>query len=305
MTIERIAPPPNVIDEATQSWSIPLTPHLPSDKGICQVAVIYRRDSDGLEGGATYAIDVSTTGPITVTGIPTLAGYTASVYATSIGGETPYLVAENVGDTVSFNVTGPFAQDVPLRNMGLVPPPQGTGPLAYFLGRILVADDKVLWATEPYQYELVDPVAGYKVLESTITFLGNVVDGTYIGTDTGVFFMAGPFENATLTRVSTRRAPKQTPAQIDMASVLKGEDQGVGVLFMTDGGVCVGKPGGMVDNLTNKIFEFPKSTQIAVMARVQDGLNQFVGVASHPGTPTGSARFGDFVDAEIVRFKGV
>ena len=70
---------------------------------------------------------------------------------------------------------------------------------------------------------MVDLIAGYKMLESEITFIGSVVDGLFIGTMTGVFFMAGPFESARLTRVSTRSAPKQTPSQIDMANVLTGE----------------------------------------------------------------------------------
>ena len=297
--------------DVAQDWGIPLVPvfllnpgNVDSSVSQCQVAVVYRRDSDGLEGGSLAAMDTNLSGnSITVSHIPNLAGHTASIYVSTPGGETLYLAADGVIDSATIYVDG-LTNGIQCRTDNMTPP-TGSGPLAYLLGRILIADGNVLWATNPYQYELVDLIAGYKMLESEITFIGAVVDGLFIGTQTGVFFMAGPFESAQLTRVSTRAAPKQTPSQIDMANVLTGEQQGVGVLFLTDGGVCVGQPGGQVTNLTNKIFEFPKASEVTVMARQQDGLNQFVGVATHPSTPSGSARFGDYVDAEIVRFKGV
>lgn len=291
-----------------QDWGVPLVSAFSASSSTgndCQIAVVYRRDSDGVEGGAVMAVDAMTTpeGAVTVSGIPVIAGYTASIYATPASGETLFLAADNVTSYATVYVSE-LNHGIPLRTMNMRPP-TGDGPLAWLLGRILIADGNVLWATNPFQYELVDAVAGYKMLESDITFIGSVVDGLFIGTQTGVFFMSGPFESARLIRVSTRTAPKQTPSAIDMASVLTGAWQGVGILFLTDGGVCIGQPGGQVTNLTNKIFEFPKATEVTLMARAQDGLNQFIGVANHPGSPTGSARYGDFVDAEIVRFRGI
>jgi len=292
---------------AAQPWGVPLVsgffaaPIGGTTTGARMVAIAYRRSSDGLEGGIVDTRIVYGNA-IAVSAIPTLPGHTASVYMTAPGGEELLLAAEGVIGSV--NVYPDAIAGVPLRTLNKIPP-AGSGPLAYLLGRILIADGSTLWATDPYQYELVDAIGGYKMLESEITFLANVSNGVFIGTQTGVFFMAGPFDEAQLTRVSTHRAPKQAPQPIDMAEVLKGDEPGVGVLFITDGGVCVGMPGGQVINLTNKIFEFPKAESMSVMVRAQDGMNQFVGVASHPGSPTGSARFGDFVDAEIVRFRGI
>lgn len=293
---------------AAQPWGIPIvagftvTPigSILGGTGF-QIAVAYRRTLDGLEGGVIGAQD-ATGSAFTVSNIPSIPGHTASIYMTSGSGENLFLAAEGV--VGSATVYQSMVLDIPLRTLDKTPP-TGAGPLAWLFGRILIADGNVLWATDPYQYELVDMIAGYKMFESEITFVGNVSNGVFIGTQTGVFFMSGPFEAAQLTRVSTHRTPKQVPQPIDMAEVLKGDDQGVGLLFMTDGGVCVGTAGGQVTNLTNKIFEFPKAEAMSVMVRSQDGMDQFVGVASHPGAPTGSARFGDFVDAEIVRFGGI
>lgn len=292
---------------AAQPWGVPLVsgfaayPIGATTGDARMVAVAYRRDSDGLEGGIVDTRIVYGNA-IAVSAIPTVPGHTASVYITTPGGETLLLASEGVIGSV--NIYPDAITGVPLRTLNKFLPP-GSGPLAYLLGRILLADGNTLWATDPYQYELVDAIGGYKMLESEITFLASVSNGVFIGTLTGVFFMSGPFDEAQLTRVSTHRAPKQAPQSIDMAEVLKGDDPGVGVLFLTDGGVCVGMAGGQVINLTNKIFEFPKAESVSVMVRSQDGMNQFVGVASHPGTPSGSARFGDFVEAEIFRFKGV
>lgn len=297
-----------------QQWGIPLVAGFavagspaPGDQvafvtqKIFGVAVTYRRDSDGLEGGVLESQRVScNSGGITVSGIPTIPGYSASIYMTELNGNVLMLARDGVIGSATLY---PASNGIPLRTRGKTPP-AGAGPIAYMSGRILIADGPILWATDPYQYELVDMIGGYKMLESDITFLASVSDGVFIGTLAGVFFMSGEFDSARLTRISTHRAPRQTPQNIEMADVLNGDSPGVGVLFVTDGGVCVGNSGGQVINLTNKIFEFPQAQAFSMVVRSQDGINQFVGVASHQGTPSGSARFGDFVDAEIIRFKG-
>lgn len=288
-----------------QQWGVPIVAGFAvsttSGNTRVGVAVTYRRDTDGLEGGAIESHVVSySSGGITISGIPTIPGHRASIYMTAPNGDVLMLARDGVIGSATLY---PASNGIPLRTRGKTPP-AGAGPIAYMSGRILIADGSTLWATNPYQYELVDMIGGYKVLESEIAFLASVSAGVFIGTQTGVFFMAGEFDSARLTRLSTHRAPKQNPQNIEMADVLKGDIQGVGVLFVTDGGVCVGTSDGQVINLTNNIFEFPKAESLSMVVRSQDGMNQFVGVASHPGTPSGSARFGDFVEAEIIRFKG-
>lgn len=288
-------------------WGIPHVPAFAVQSapgaifaGDCGVVATYIRTADGQEGGASEVRYVSTAGGILVSGIPDLEGHTANVYL-STGDSVFYLAATRV--TGSTMLTSPVQRlGVPLRTFGMYPP-VGRGPLAKSFGRVYVADGHVLWATEPHQFERVDRAAGYKVMESRITFLASVTQGVYIGTESGVFFMKGPFEDAKLTRIASVGAPDQTPQDIDVTYVLSGEKQGVGVMYITDGGICVGTSEGEVINMTSKQFEFPKATEVSTMFRRQDGLNQFVGVSSHPGSPTGSARFGDFVDAEIIRHR--
>lgn len=293
-----------------QEWGVPHVPGMRLEalagtmpEGVYQVAATYVRRADGLEGGVSEIQVIALPGnsAIAVT-LPERPGYRASIYLSAPNGEVLFLADSGVtGSTVISSQA--VQRGIPLRTVGKYPP-TGRGPIGRSFGRIYIADGHVLWATDPGQYEQVTRDNGYRLFEGRITFIASVAAGVFVGTEVGVYFMAGPFDAAKLTQVSTQGAPEQTPQEIDLAYVLNGDQQGVGVLFMTDGGICVGLADGQVINLTNRQFEFPKASDVSVMYRKQDGLNQFVGVASHPGTPTGSARFGDFVDAEIVRHKG-
>jgi len=297
-------------DGTVEQWGVPHVPvfYAASSNGVMpaaeyQIVLTYTRLSDGLEGGASEGqnFTLHAQGGIYLSGIPSIAGYAANVYISTPNGETLYRVAKGVQSTTTISALA-SQLGIPLRTTGKYPP-SGRGPLAQSFGRIYIVDGHALWATDPFQYEQVDMAVSYKLMESRITFAASVTAGIYVGTESGVFFMGGEFDKATLVRVSMHGAPDQTPQKIDASYVLKGDQQGVGVLFMTDGGICVGMQNGEVINLTNKQFEFPKATEVSLMYRKQDGLNQFLGVSSHPGTPTGSARFGDFVDAEIIRHK--
>lgn len=300
-------------DGTVQDWGVPHVPIfavtptqgvLPA--GTYQVAVTYVRRSDGLEGGVSTAITLITlaaVGGLIVSGIPVMSGYSANVYVSTPNGEELYLAATGVTSPIAVS-DSPQELGVPLRTRGKYPPP-GRGPITKHFGRILIADGSVLWATDAYQVEQVDMLTGYKMLEGRITLLASVTTGTFIGTEAGIFFLDGSFESAKLIRLSINSAPDQVPPKVDMATLQEGKDQDMGVLFLTDAGVCIGKSDGTIQNMTNKVFEFPKASEAALLYRRQDGLNQFVGVSSHPGTPVGSARFGDYVDAEIIRFKGV
>ncbi|MBK9497521.1 MAG: hypothetical protein IPO08_23955, partial [Xanthomonadales bacterium] len=60
-----------------QDWGVPLVSAFSASSSTgnsCQIAVVYRRDSDGVEGGAVMAVDAMTTpeGAITVSGIPVI-----------------------------------------------------------------------------------------------------------------------------------------------------------------------------------------------------------------------------------------
>jgi hypothetical protein len=74
-------------------------------------------------------------------------------------------------------------------------------------------------------------------------------------------------------------------------------------MFLTEDGVCAAYADGLVYNLTENHMVLPNAVDAAAMLRQQDGMNQYLVTTSSGGTPASSARVGDYVDAEIRRFR--
>lgn len=190
----------------------------------------------------------------------------------------------------------------------------GAPPLAteieYYKGRIYLAADRWLWATELYLYDYVDKTRGVVAFEDPITMVRAVNDGLFVGTETTLYFLRG-----TLAEGLKREIVIQTPVVRGSSVIVPtsrvspvmrqgSTTEGQGILFLTQGGIFVGLDGGQVYNLTQDRMVFPASTSAAALYREQDGVNHFVAVADTGGTPTAKARIGDYVDAEIRRFQG-
>jgi hypothetical protein len=185
-------------------------------------------------------------------------------------------------------------------------PPLATS-LAYFKGRIYLAQGRSLWATELYLYQFVDKTRTFFTYESEIVFVGAVSDGLYIGTTDGVYFMSGEFPQRRVKIMDSPAVPGSlvyvpgelaNPPQVGLQA---DEPASVSIGFMTTTGFCVGSEGGHAVNLTESRVFFPKAQRAATLFRRQDGFNQYIMVADHEGSPAGNAAIGDYVDALIVR----
>ena len=205
-------------------------------------------------------------------------------------------------------VVSPTPTLAPIRGKLLGRPPMAT-QMTYFSGRLYMAVGNVLWATELYLYDYVDKTRTYWIYEGEITLLGTVSDGIYVGTDQDLWFMTGPtikefkrtviMDSAvipgSMVDIPAELAnPPQVPAISD--TPLK-----ISIAFLTTTGFCVAQDGGQAYNLTEDKFIFPDAVRAAAMWRRQDGVNQYVAVTDSEGSPTDAARFGDYVDAEIIR----
>ena len=188
--------------------------------------------------------------------------------------------------------------------------PQRAQFLTYFNGRIYMAVGNVLWATELYLYNYVDATRTYMTFENDITGLGTVSDGIYVGSQTDVWFLSGPTFSE-FKRESAYGTGVIPGSMISVASELADPhnmDQPVeiksAILFLTHQGLCVGQESGHAFNLTQTHVWFPNAVSAAATWRRQDGMNQYLGVLDSQGTPSESARIGDYVDAQIIRGKG-
>ncbi len=201
-------------------------------------------------------------------------------------------------------IVNPSSTLFEIRGKLIGPPPMAT-ELALYNGRIYLASGVDLWATELYLYKYVDRTKNFFQFESPITGLAAVSDGIYVGTETAVWFLRGTLNQMVRNDVMgfgmLPNSIVSVPAELvrPESSVSRGA-----ILFMSNTGLCIGLDGGVTYNLTQERYLFPEATSVASLFRRQDGVNQYVGVADHGGTPVAAARFGDYVDAEIRRFQG-
>ena len=157
-------------------------------------------------------------------------------------------------------------------------------------------------------YNYVDRTKNFWNFEATITMIGAVTDGLYIGTTEGVWFVSGPFAEAKRVRVmdsgvlpgSMVYVPSElaNPPQIglDVDTPVK-----VAIMFMTHAGICGGQDSGVCYNFTESKVVFPTAFASTAMFRQQDGMHQYVVVNDSGGTPAANSRIGDYVSATIVR----
>src|ERR1043166_1306838 len=80
----------------------------------------------------------------------------------------------------------------PIAGRTYAKPPMATA-LTYFNGRIYLASEHTVWATELYLYDYIDKTKNFFNFESPVTALGTVTDGIYVGTETGLWFLSGSF----------------------------------------------------------------------------------------------------------------
>ena len=201
-------------------------------------------------------------------------------------------------------VVNPTSTLAPIQGRLLGAPPLATA-LAYYNGRIYLAEGRTVWATELFMYRYVDKTRTYMLFESDVTVIGAVTDGLYVGTRAGIYFLGGTFGEMKRLPLSTYGALPGSlvtvPAELVHPQANASRNA---VVFMTTSGLVAGFDGGQLLNLTQDRFLFPGAVSAAALFRRQDGVNQYIGATDSGGSPTSAARIGDYVDVEIRRFQG-
>lgn len=189
----------------------------------------------------------------------------------------------------------------------LTAPPTAT-EIEHYKGRIYLASEKVLWATELYLYDHVDRNRNFVQFPDDITMVRAVGDGIYVGTSAQLLFLQGTLSaglrqtiimDTPVIRGSSVTVPysKAHPQARTGQPIPEGE----GPMFMTVNGICLGLDGGQVYNLTQDRVVFPPGGSAAALCRVDQGATNYLAVVDSAGGTSTNARIGDYVDAEIVR----
>lgn len=204
-------------------------------------------------------------------------------------------------------VVNPTATLGEIRGKLLGKPPMASY-LAYLNGRIYLANENLLWATELYLYDYVDKTRNFLQFESKITGVANGTDGLYVGTETNVWYLEGQFSQMRRKLImNVGMVPGSligVPAEFISAAGDMAQQSRNASLFLTEHGLIAGFDGGVCTNITQARHIFPSGQHVAPLFRKQDGANTYVGVIDSGGTPAANTRIGDYVDAEIRRFQG-
>ena len=192
-------------------------------------------------------------------------------------------------------------------------PPNATA-LAYFNGRIYLAEGRVLWWTELFLYNYVNKTKTFAMFEADITMIGAVGDGIYVGTTEGLWFLSPKQvkfgEPMEMGRVRVMDSPVIPGSMVMIPNELANPPQTgldadtplqVSLSFMTTNGFCVAQDGGQTLNLTEGKFFFPAAQSAAAMFRRQDGMNQYITSMQSGGDPQNNAAIGDYIDVTIIR----
>lgn len=257
-----------------RSWGLEVPPALfvvptagnlvPGRYGL---AYTYLR-SDGQESGASETVfaDVPAGGGLQLTTIDALDPDVVAkrVFMTTPDGEVLLHVAYLSKGTNTYvpKAVEIFEANEPLTTQFMGPPPAGQ-LVAYYRGRMFVAQGRFLYPSEPFAYELFDQ-RNYIELDDDITMLAPLEDrsgdasGFFVGTRKSSGIIAGS-DPATFSYVakSSFGVVQGALAYIDGALFDKGQYGARELpMWLSTEGLCLGTPGLDVTNLTRDRYTF-------------------------------------------------
>ena len=288
-----------VHEGANRSWGLPV-PVLPAfaatggdlPDGTYQFVVTNIRN-DGQESGASRAgtLALSAKGGILLSAIPVATDATIvakAVYVSTRNGSVLFRAGLIANATTTFAIRELGDPAAPLQTQFLSAPPAGDF-IGYSGGYMLVADGNRLYPSEAYAPELFDLRKSVPFLDR-ITMIAPLIDGAWLGTDSEVIWLSGNTPEA--WKFEPKADYGVIPGTASFADgELLGDGSGAGeqtVYFTTKQGICVGRSGGRMSNLTESRFGFPSQPVGAGIVRRHRGIVQFLTTLNGPETAANS-----------------
>ncbi len=284
-------------------------PHLTASTGILskgtyQVALTYVA-ADGRESGAGLAqmIDVGDNSGIALSGIATSADATVDrvrVYCSTPNGEMLYLVEELPHPTSTFTIFNVHDGMTPLQSFNVFEAPRGH-IIRYAHGRVLIAEDNILWYSEPFAYEWWKPHSNHYVFEERITAVMPTEGGCWVASDKLYYLIGKDFSSVKRKEVEPVKSVEGSDVKI-IGSYIFIEKTPIGYkwLITTEKGVYVCFNDGIALNLTEKNVVFPEADKGTAMFVQEDGINRYVSLLEKKRDSDNTA-VGDMVTATIIR----
>lgn len=272
---------------AATSWGveIPASAGVTSDvagaltPGDYRYQITYTRIAGGIEGGPAYSAPFTIAqGGVVLSDLPQLDGHRINVYLTAADGDHAFYVGYTL--TTTFAFTG--ANDtltIPCRTDFLYPAPKGT-VMAFWRGRVLIADGPTLFASLPSRWEHFDLRRDFKQFSGDITLIQPSDGGVYVGTTKELAFLKGD-EFDKLTYECVVEAPTVLGSGVAVPGELikrgEGTGQGEAMICIADRCLIAGFGGGEIERLTEGVYE-TAVTEVAATFRMVDRIPQYVAI---------------------------
>ncbi|WP_177340755.1 hypothetical protein [Comamonas thiooxydans] len=217
-------------------------------------------------------------GGLRLDGLPQLPGHALNVYLSGRDGEGMFFAGTAVER--SFEYGGRNSELVlPARTLGAQVLPDGT-LMAFWRGRVLVAQGKVLWASRPAVPHLSD-WRDFKPMTADITALVSVDTGIYVGTTQDLIFLGGETFDG-LSYTATKRGSVVLGSGIEAPghrlALGDGTGAGAAMLCIAGGEVVAGFDGGQTTSLTANRFK-TQAKEVSAAFREVNGIPQYMAVA--------------------------
>jgi hypothetical protein len=129
-------------------------------------------------------------------------------------------------------------------------------------GRMWIAQESILFPSEPFAYSMFDLGSNYIESSDRIRMVKAVRDGMYVGTAEEIIFVGGTTGEPTRDVVADYGVVEGTGVRVSGDKLNLPAFAGKSVLmFVTNEGICVGGPGGTFLNLTREKLDFVVSNE--------------------------------------------
>lgn len=248
------------------------------EQGQYRYGVSHVRLSDRAEGPVRVSEPVSVLqGGLRLDGLPQLPGHALNVYLSGRDGEGMFFAGTTVERSFEFGGRN-SALVLPARTLGAQVLPDGT-LMAFWRGRVLVAQGKVLWASRPAVPHLSD-WRDFKPMTADITALVPVDTGIYVGTTQDLIFLGGETFDG-LIYTATKRGPVVLGSGIEAPghrlALGDGTGAGAAMLCIAGGEVVAGFDGGQTTSLTANRFK-TDAKEVSAAFREVNGIPQYMAV---------------------------
>ena len=184
--------------------------------------------------------------------------FSINIYMTAKNGVVFFLVTQLGNADGIFTYQGDtteFYQDMSdiIQDSG---PPIPCNLIEHWKGRIYAARFGLLFYSQPFSYELFNYSSDYLPFPKDITLLAATVNGLFVGTTENIYYLQETGDVLSLTLLTDYGAVYGTQVKADISFIGDGSMSGVGVVFLSSKGVCVGYDGGQLKNLTHDTYSF-------------------------------------------------